>query len=95
LIAPLFIQVFQNQRPDDFSLEALEELYDYLTENERLDDRENKLDVIEITSNFAEVTIEQFNEDYETDLEDMDDLIRSDRFIAKVDDDWAIIRTEV
>jgi len=91
---PLFIEVFQNQRPEDFSLEALEELYDHRIENERFGDQETKLDVIELTSTYAEVTLEQFNEDYETDLEDMDDLMRSDRFIAKVDDDRAIIRTE-
>jgi hypothetical protein len=91
---PLFIAMFQQQRPDDFSLKGLEELYDYLIEEEALSGRENKLDVVELTSSFAEVTLEQFNEDFQAEYEDMDELTRSDRFVRLVDEDTAIVKTE-
>lgn len=86
--------MFEQQRPDDFSLEGLEELYDYLIEEEALSGRENKLDVVELTSSFAEVTLEQFNEDFQAEYEDMDELTRSDRFVRLVDEDTAIVKTE-
>jgi len=91
---PLFIEVFQKQRPDDFSLEGLEELYDHLTDLEQVDDRAIKLDVVEITSTYAEVTIQQFNEDFQVEADDMEDLMKFEPFIAKIDDDRAIVKTD-
>jgi len=86
--------MFQQQRPDDFSLYGLAELYDYLIEEERLSGRENNLDVVEITSSYAEVTLEQFNEDFQTEFENMDELVLSERFVRLIDEDTAIVRTE-
>jgi hypothetical protein len=75
-----FIDAFQKIRPDNFSYEGLEILYDYLEEFYSDASTELELDVIALCCNFTEQTLEDFNRDYADDekmsLEDAIEYLR-------------------
>lgn len=59
-----FIQAFQTVRPNNFSMEGLNQLFSYLRELEQDTDSEIELDVIAICCDFAEVSSsEVYDED--------------------------------
>ena len=80
-------------RDNQFSYEGMEELFNYLEYFEEENEEVYELDVIELCTNFAEYnTLEEFNEDYGEDYEDIDDLA-CDVILIRVSQDSFIINT--
>lgn len=66
-----FTHAFINAgRKDQFSYEALELLFDYLTEMEREAGEEFELDVIELCCEYVESTVDELVEEYALDEDD-------------------------
>lgn len=72
-----FRQAFQNIRPDNFSYEGLEVLFDYLEECENDLGEEYELDVIALCCDFSEDTPLSIAENYgiEVDINENDEEI--------------------
>lgn len=68
-----FRDAFQSVRPDNFSYEGLEVLFDYLEECERDTGEEYELDVIAICCDFSEATWSQIASGHDIDLSDCED----------------------
>lgn len=79
-----FRQAFLDVHPDNFSLVALDALYDYLTELENDCGEEMELDVIAICCDFSEESATDIAKNYSIDLSDCADNI--DRFNAVKDE---------
>ena len=95
---PMFIDAFQDSRPDSFSYAALGALFDHL-DNE--DNGDTEFDVIAIDSTYAEYDIEDLPGNYGifddevTDDWDVDDFVNflSDHTTAfDVNDDTVIVQ---
>jgi hypothetical protein len=67
-----FHDQFNSIRPDNFSYEGLNTLYDYLVELEESCDMQIELDVIAICGDFSEYKIDEALEYYQAD--DIDEL---------------------
>ena len=59
-----FSDEFKTIRPNNFSYEGLQALFDYLEEYEQDTGEEMELDVIALCSDYTEQTLEEFNRDY-------------------------------
>ena len=59
-----FRNAFETLRPNDFSYEAIEVLWNYFEEYEESTDTEIELDVIAICCDYTESTISEALEDY-------------------------------
>lgn len=68
-----FRNAFQNLRPDNFSHEGLEVLFDYLEEYESATGEELELDVIAICCDFSEDAADSIARSYNIDVEDCED----------------------
>ena len=70
-----FIDGFMKIRPDNFSRNGLQCLYDYLINYEEDTGVEMEFDVIAICCDFSEYKdLKEINEQYGKDFEDLDDL---------------------
>ena len=68
----MFRDAFKAIRPDNFSYEGLEVLFDWFGELEDCGE-EMELDVIAICCEFSELTIDEFFEQYDCPMDDLDD----------------------
>jgi hypothetical protein len=73
-----FRDAFQAIRPDNFSYEGLEVLFDWFVDLEYNDDDGNtineiELDVIAICCEFSEYTIDEFFEQFDIDMDQFND----------------------
>lgn len=68
-----FKHAFESIRPDNFSREGLEVLWDYLEEYEDSTGEELELDVIALCCDFSEDTWENIASDYRIDLDGCED----------------------
>jgi hypothetical protein len=64
-----FQEAFERLRPNNFSIEGLNVLFDYLEEL----DPDMELDVIALCCDYCEDTLEDIIHSYSIDVEDMDD----------------------
>lgn len=64
-----FRDAFQRVRPENFSYEGLEVLFDYLEEYEESTGTELELDVIALCCDWSECTVEELANDYSLDEE--------------------------
>lgn len=83
-----FKDAFNAIRPNNFSCEGLQVLFDHLEEYEGADSESGiELDVIAICCDFSESTIKEVLRDY--DLDSLDQL-EQNTMVLKVDDDIVI-----
>lgn len=88
----MFIQEFRDIRPDNFSLNGLDALYDYIIEYEEDCGEQMKLDVIALCCEFSQYnTLADYNSDYDTEHESWDD-VRDETIVIRVTEDSAIIQ---
>ena len=94
-----FRDAFQRIRPENFSYEGLECLYDYLTEIEDGTGEEFELDVIALCCDYSEMTVEDAIADYadslgfdpsgddDDDIATFLDMLRDHTTVILVDDE--------
>lgn len=88
-----FHRAFEQLRPDNFSYDGLNALYDWFEDLDEQCGTETELDVIAICCDFTESTVKEFNQDYSREYEDMDELVESlndETFVIPVDDNTFI-----
>ena len=91
----LFIDYFNNIRPDAFTYEALKALYDYFIDYEESTGDEIELDVIAICCDYAEYTKEKLLDEYSylgDSLETIIEAIREQSYIIEVSNGNYIVR---
>lgn len=87
-----FREAFRGVRPDNFSYEGLEALFDFLEQLEEDTGQEMELDVIAICCDFSEYQdLEDFRVSYGEDYETMED-IEQETIVIMVDDERFIIQ---
>jgi hypothetical protein len=69
-----FHRAFEQIRPDNFSYQGLNVLYDYIMEYEDSTGEEMELDVIALCCDFTEETLEEIAENYDICPSDSDEL---------------------
>ena len=88
-----FHRAFETMRPDNFSYDGLDSLFDWFEQYEEDSEQEIELDVIAICCDFTESTLKEFNQDYTREYEDMDELVESlneETMVIPVDDNTFI-----
>ena len=86
-----FVDEFKSRRPDNFSRLGLLELFDYLEEIESDQMQPMELDVIAICCEYSEYeSLEEFQNDYGSEYESIDDIERETEVI-RIDDESFII----
>ena len=87
-----FVNAFEKLRPDNFSYEGLESLYNYLTDYERDTDTEIELDVIALCCDYSEYkNLDEYKKNYSSinSIKDIKDattfipIFKTDRFITQ------------
>ena len=87
-----FVDEFKRIRPDNFSRLGLLELFDYLEEIESHQMQPTELDIIAICCEYSEYeSLEEFQNDYGSEYESIDDIERETEVI-RIDDDSFIIQ---
>lgn len=82
-------------RTDNFSYEARCALFEYLEQLEEDTGEELELDVIALCCDYSEMTLEEINQDYSQEFEDMDEAIerlQDYTTVIPVDDDSVIVQ---
>lgn len=69
-----FINTFQNIRPENFSVAALESLYDFIEELENDTGEQSEFDPIALCCDWAEYTEAEIRREYTDIVEDCEDL---------------------
>ena len=90
-----FHRAFEQLRPDSFSYAALDALFDYFEQLEDDIGEEIELDVIAICCDFAEMTLDEINNDYGREYADMDEAVESlsgETTVIPVDDGNCIVQ---
>ena len=85
-----FHRAFEQLRPDNFTYDGLNALHDWFEQYEEDTGEEIELDVIAICCDFTESSVEEFNNDYNREYEDMDELLQSvsdETIVITVNDD--------
>ena len=86
-----FVDEFKRIRPDNFSRLGLLELFDYFEMLEQDQMQPMELDVIAICCEYSEYeSLEEFQNDYGSEYESIDDIERETEVI-RIDDDSFII----
>lgn len=67
-----FINAFQQIRPNNFSYEGLEQLFEYLESYEEDAQEQIELDVIGLCCDYNELTIQEIIEAHNIDMEDIE-----------------------
>jgi len=70
-----FHRAFEQLRPDNFSYDGLEALFEYFEQLEDDIGEEIELDVIAICCDYSEMTLEEINQDYMREYETIDEAI--------------------
>ena len=70
-----FRDAFRAIRPNNFSYEGLEVLFDYLTEYEASSGEEMELDVIAICCDYTESTLAELEAEFNREFEDLQEAI--------------------
>jgi len=87
-----FLDRFQQIRPDNFSYEGLQALYDYLIEYEDSTGSELELDIIAFCCDFSEYeSLKEFQADYGKEYESIRD-IEEQTTVIMIDDESFIIQ---
>jgi hypothetical protein len=87
-----FRNAFQSVRPENFSYEGLEALFNWLEELEEAGEQETELDVIAICCEFTEYeNLKEFQDNYGDDYPDIE-AIQDKTSVIMVDDDSFIIQ---
>ena len=87
-----FIDAFKRIRPDNFSYNGLEALYDYLTQLEDDIGEELELDVIAFCCDYSEYeNLKEFQKDYGDEYKSIED-IEEQTTVIKIDDESFIIQ---
>ena len=86
----MFRDAFQSVRPDNFSYEGLEVLFDWFIEMEESGEPEFELDVIGICCGFSEQTDNDIAVDYQIDVDDLDDDDRWETVIDYLNDNTIV-----
>lgn len=85
-----FSEAFRNIRPDNFSYEGLQALFEYLEQYEDETGEEIELDVIAICCDFSELTLEEYCNEYDLDYDELD----IDEIIEHAEDNTIVIRVD-
>ena len=86
-----FVDEFKRIRPDNFSRLGLLELFDYFEMIEDSTGEQIELDIIAICCEYSEYeSLEEFQNDYGSEYESIDDIERETEVI-RIDDDSFII----
>ena len=81
-----FVDEFNKIRPDNFSNEGLNALFDWIEEFKQDSFEPYVLDIIELCCDFTEYdSIQQFNEDYGKEFKNFEEL-EEENLIIKIDD---------
>jgi len=81
-----FTEMFKRVRPDNFSDQGLQALFDYLEDYEESTGEELEFDCIAICCDFTEYeNLEEFQRDYSTDYKSIDD-IESETTVIRLND---------
>jgi hypothetical protein len=91
-----FRHAFNSIRPDNFSREGLEQLFDYFEEYEKSTGEEIELDVIAICCDFSEDTFENIADQYgiELDLE-MDEDYQKQQVIEHLEGEGVYVSDSI
>ena len=89
----MFIKDFRDIRPDNFSLDGLDALFDYITELEEDLSEQIKFDVVGLCCDYSQYnTLAAYNSDYDTEHESWDD-VADETTVIKITDEAAIIQS--
>ena len=89
----MFVQEFRDIRPDNFSLDGLDALFDYINELEEDLGEQIEFDVVALCCDYSQYnTLADYNSDYDTEHESWDD-VADETTVIKVTDDSAIIQS--
>ena len=88
-----FHRAFETLRPNNFSYDALETLFNWFEDYEEGSGEEIELDVIAICCDWTESTLDEINQDYGRDYEDIDEALEAlnDETIALLGSDDTIV----
>lgn len=90
-----FYDAFQRIRPNNFSYEGLQALFEYLEQYEEDTGEELELDVIALCCDFSEYTAEEFQQEYGDDELDDNELLewlQDQTIVIPVDYDTVIVQ---
>jgi len=95
-----FHNAFQGIRPNNFSYEGQQALFDYLENYEEDSGQEMELDVIALCCDYSEYTLAEINQDYGylsengefESLSDAVECLRDNTTVIEVDDDMVIVQ---
>jgi hypothetical protein len=90
-----FRNAFQSVRPDNFTYEGLEQLFDYFESYEDDTGEEIELDVIAICCEYSELSLEDFKTAYSYDIEDTSAMTLDDAFTYLSNQTSVIGRTDI
>jgi hypothetical protein len=89
-----FRDAFNKVRPDNFTYEGLEQLFDYFESYEADTNEEIELDVIAICCEYSELTLDEFKTSYTYDIDDTSNMTLDDAFNYLSNQTSIIGRTE-
>ena len=86
-----FRHAFNAIRPDNFSREGLEQLFDYFESYEQETGEEIEFDVIAICCEYSEQSWQTISEDYSIDIEGLDDVEAKQHVMNYLCDNTSVI----
>lgn len=90
-----FVDAFRTIRPDNFTPYALEQMYEAFEQYEEDCGEEMELDVIAICCDFGQYTLEEINQDYSEEFDNIEDAIEwlQDRtWVVANTDQWVVFQ---
>ena len=88
----MFVQEFRDIRPENFSLDGLDALFDYITELEEDLGEQIRFNVVALCCDYSQYnTLADYNDDYGTKHESWDD-VADETTVIKITDEAAIIQ---
>ena len=88
----MFVQEFRDIRPDNFSLDGLDALFDYINELEEDLGEQIRFDVVALCCDYSQYnTLADYNDDYGTEHESWDE-VADETTVIKITDEAAIIQ---
>ena len=94
-----FISMFQNIRPENFSIPALRALFDYLTDLERDTGEPMEFDVIALCVDWSEMDADEIRREYghidgiseAEDLDEMAEILNDETMVIPTNNDTLLI----
>lgn len=90
-----FHRAFELTRPENFSYQALNSLFEYFEQLEDDIGEEIELDVVAICCDYSEMTLDEINQDYSREYKTLEEAIedlQDETSVIPVDDDTCIIQ---